>query len=69
LAILHLFEAERVAEQAVSRNASTRTLLSTLMAQVIRVRAEEPDTETAEYDKPAPRFAWRPVVEAVARSL
>jgi hypothetical protein len=31
LAILHLLEAERVAEQAVSRNASARELLSTLV--------------------------------------
>ena len=31
LAVLHLLEAERVAEQAVSRNASARELLSTLV--------------------------------------
>ncbi|MGH3812561.1 MAG: hypothetical protein ACRDUV_08905 [Pseudonocardiaceae bacterium] len=33
LAVLHLLEAERVAEQAVSRNSSARTLLSMLLAR------------------------------------
>ena len=33
LAILHLLEAKTVAEQAVTRNASARILLSTLMAR------------------------------------
>ena len=33
LAVLHLLEAERVAEKAVSRNASARTLLSILLAR------------------------------------
>ncbi len=33
LAVLHLLEAERVAEQAVSRNASARKLLSVLLAR------------------------------------
>ncbi|MGH3978992.1 MAG: helix-turn-helix transcriptional regulator [Pseudonocardiaceae bacterium] len=33
LAVLHLLEAERVAEQAVSRNASARTLLDILLAR------------------------------------
>lgn len=36
VAVLHLLEAERAAEQAVSRNASARTLLSTLMARECR---------------------------------
>jgi hypothetical protein len=33
LAVLHLLEAERVAKQAVSRNAAARTLLTTLLAR------------------------------------
>lgn len=33
LAVLHLLEAERVAKQAVSRNATARTLLTTLLAR------------------------------------
>ena len=33
LAVLHLLEAERVAEQAVSRNASARTLINILVAR------------------------------------
>ena len=33
VAVLHLLEAERVAEQAVSRNASARTLLGLLLAR------------------------------------
>jgi hypothetical protein len=33
LAVLHVLEAERVAQQAVSRNATARTLLSTLLAR------------------------------------
>ena len=33
LAVLHLLEAERVAKQAVSRNASARELLSTLLSR------------------------------------
>jgi DNA-binding XRE family transcriptional regulator len=33
LAVLHLLEAERVAKQAVSRNATARTLLATLLAR------------------------------------
>jgi hypothetical protein len=33
LAVLHLLEAERVAKQAVTRNATTRTLLTTLLAR------------------------------------
>jgi DNA-binding XRE family transcriptional regulator len=33
LAVLHLLEVERVAEQAVSRNISARTLISTLLAR------------------------------------
>jgi transcriptional regulator with XRE-family HTH domain len=37
LAVLHLIEAERVAEQAVSRNASARELISTLLQRERRV--------------------------------
>jgi hypothetical protein len=33
LAVLHLLEAERIAAQAASRNASARTLLGTLLAR------------------------------------
>ncbi|MGH3852198.1 MAG: hypothetical protein ACRDR6_01595 [Pseudonocardiaceae bacterium] len=33
VAVLHLLEAERVAEQSVSRNASARRLLSILLAR------------------------------------
>jgi phosphopantothenoylcysteine decarboxylase len=43
--------------------------VNVLPNEVIRGRAEEQDTETEGDDKPAPRFSWRPVVEAVARSL
>lgn len=43
--------------------------VNVLPNEVIRVRAEEQDTKTDRYGKPAPRFSWRPVVEAVARSL
>ncbi|MGH3831474.1 MAG: hypothetical protein ACRDRS_13685 [Pseudonocardiaceae bacterium] len=42
--------------------------VNVLPNEVIRVRAEEQDTETGGDDKPAPRFAWWPVMEAVART-
>jgi phosphopantothenoylcysteine synthetase/decarboxylase len=43
--------------------------VNVLPNEVVRVRTEEHDTNTDGDSKPTPRFLWRPVVEALARSL
>jgi phosphopantothenoylcysteine decarboxylase len=46
----------------------TKWGVNVLPNEVIRVRAEAPDTET-EGDKPVLHFSWRPVVEALCDQL